>query len=247
MTFTLHTTILVSTLILAANFFLILRYRQKKITYLTDLLARMAGASFFIFYIQFQYHQRLALNIQLGPTLHVLSWINWGLIMAIFVFFIMIYLIRSNPMVRARGLRETLLPLWCGITPVLLLETPRWFPVLTNALPWKFAALFCLIIGHVISLIGFLYLGRAFSIMVQARHVVRDGPYRYIRHPIYVGETIALIGVVLNAPNGINLVIMALWMIAQWVRAKLEEAKLATAFESYSDYKQKTGGWLPKL
>jgi protein-S-isoprenylcysteine O-methyltransferase Ste14 len=41
-------------------------------------------------------------------------------------------------------------------------------------------------------------LGRSFSIMPQARTLVRSGPYRLIRHPLYVGELGAFGGAVLS-------------------------------------------------
>lgn len=241
-------------LILSANVFLVTRYRQGHITFPTDLLARMAGASFFISYIWYQYMHRRSLHLGFDTPVNILSWVNWLLIMGIFVFFVVAYLIRANPVVRAKGLRETCLPLWCGITPVLLLEThrlhflpPEWIQIWGTALAWKLSACICLVTGHAITLVSFLYLGRAFSIMVQARHVVQHGPYRYIRHPIYVGETIAIIGIFLDVPSWINLAALSLWIIAQWFRARLEESKLAMTFESYREYRRKTGACFPKL
>lgn len=227
-------------LILAANASLVIRYRRGDITYFTDLLSRMAGASFFILYIWYQYTRRLALNFGFDSPVLILSWVNWVLIMGIFVFFVVIYLIRANPVVRAQGLRETLLPLCCSVIPVVILESPRWVPIIANTLPWKLAAFSFLVVGHAITLIGFLYLGKAFSIMVQARHVVQHGPYRYIRHPIYVGEGIAMIGILLDVPSVFNLVCVIVWIAAQCVRARLEEKKLETAFGTYADYKRTT-------
>lgn len=232
--------------ILVSNGFLIVRYRQKKIRFITDMLARMAGVSFFILYICHQYALRAALHIKLDSALHILSWINWVLIMGIFAFFIVAYLIRTNPVVRANGLLETLLPLCCAVTPTILLETSRWVPVIADTIPWKLAAFAFLITGHAITLLSFLYLGRAFSIVVQARYVVQRGPYRYIRHPIYVGESIAIVGILLNAPNWINLLCVVLWLVAQYTRARFEEQKLAATFDSYAEYKRRTGAWFPR-
>lgn len=238
--------LLIAIFVLGAAGFLFTRYRQGKIIFLTDLGSRILGCSFFIGYVGYQFVRRQALNIGWDTPLHIMSWVNWVLIMMIFIFLIAAYLIRHNPIGHAKGLRETVLPLWCAATPAILLETPRWFPVFANSLSWQLAAFSFLIIGHTITLISFLYLGKAFSIMVQARHVVQHGPYRFIRHPIYVGEGIAIVGILLTVPNWINLVWVIVWLVAQWMRAQLEEVKLAAAFSDYTDYKRKTGSFFPK-
>jgi protein-S-isoprenylcysteine O-methyltransferase Ste14 len=38
-------------------------------------------------------------------------------------------------------------------------------------------------------------LGRSFSVMPEARRLVTNGPYSVIRHPVYLGEAVALAGV----------------------------------------------------
>lgn len=174
--------------------------------------------------------------------------------MGLLIFLVGAYLMRANPINRAKGWHEIVIPSWCTVTPILLLETPflhflppSWIYLFANTLHWKIAAFILLITGHTLTLIGFLYLGTAFSIFVQARHVVQRGPYRYIRHPIYVGESIAVVGIFLNVPNGINLVGALLWLIAQWTRARFEENKLAATFSSYTEYKHKTGSAFPRF
>ena len=47
----------------------------------------------------------------------------------------------------------------------------------------------------VLALIILTRLGRSFSINAEARRLVTEGPYAVIRHPLYLAEQIALIGV----------------------------------------------------
>ena len=42
------------------------------------------------------------------------------------------------------------------------------------------------------------HLGRAFSLMAEARQLVSDGPYAHVRHPLYLGEAVAMLGLLLH-------------------------------------------------
>jgi protein-S-isoprenylcysteine O-methyltransferase Ste14 len=52
--------------------------------------------------------------------------------------------------------------------------------------------------GWVLSIWVLLWLGRAFSIMAQARRLVTTGPYAIVRHPLYLCEEITTLGVALT-------------------------------------------------
>ena len=42
------------------------------------------------------------------------------------------------------------------------------------------------------------HLGRSFSIVPQARTLVRTGPYKFVRNPLYLAEEVALLGTLLQ-------------------------------------------------
>ena len=46
-------------------------------------------------------------------------------------------------------------------------------------------------VGLIIMVIGLASLGRSFGIMPRARGLVQSGLYRWVRHPIYLGEFLA--------------------------------------------------------
>ena len=50
-----------------------------------------------------------------------------------------------------------------------------------------------IILGMLLSIFALLALGRNVSIIPQARKLVRHGPYRLVRHPLYLGELIECI------------------------------------------------------
>src|SRR5712671_2760530 len=65
--------------------------------------------------------------------------------------------------------------------------------------------------GIIWALYSLSYLGRAFSIVPEARGLVTSGPYRFVRHPIYLGEIVAGVGLVLPTLFTLHLMLFALF------------------------------------
>ena len=101
--------------------------------------------------------------------------------------------------------------------------------------------------GCVVILASVLVLGRCFGVLPEARGLVRRGPYRVVRHPVYLGEISALAGLTLAAPGPGNVVLLAVFTAAQMVRAGLEERALTDAFPEYSSYVETTRRLFPSL
>jgi protein-S-isoprenylcysteine O-methyltransferase Ste14 len=101
--------------------------------------------------------------------------------------------------------------------------------------------------GAAIVLWALWYLRRAFSIVPQARAVVENGPYRYIRHPMYVGNmlTIAGLGLIISTPSAVFLSIICLAL--QVARARYEDHLLASTFDEYGAYMSRVNAFLPRL
>lgn len=72
----------------------------------------------------------------------------------------------------------------------------------------------------------------------KGREVTRSGPYRFVRHPLYVGSTIIAGGVALAAHNLPVALCIALYMgLTLTAAVRTEEAELRRAFGStYEDY-----------
>jgi protein-S-isoprenylcysteine O-methyltransferase Ste14 len=101
--------------------------------------------------------------------------------------------------------------------------------------------------GCVWLLASVLALGRCFGVLPEARGLVVRGPYRLVRHPVYVGEIVALAGLTLAAPVPWNLGLLAIFVAAQILRARMEERALSDAFPDYVSYAARTGRLLPKM
>jgi protein-S-isoprenylcysteine O-methyltransferase Ste14 len=85
-------------------------------------------------------------------------------------------------------------------------------------------------------------LGDAFSVTPQARHLVKQGLYSKIRHPIYVFGTSAFLFVVLAIQGWSALFIWMVVILIQVMRVSREERILAETFGAeYTAYR--SGTW----
>lgn len=77
----------------------------------------------------------------------------------------------------------------------------------------------------------------------KGREVTQSGPYRFSRHPLYVGSTVLALGVVIAARSVTVAALAALYMGATITAAiKTEEAYLRETFGSaYDDYRASRG------
>lgn len=101
--------------------------------------------------------------------------------------------------------------------------------------------------GTGLSIASLVVLGRCFGMMPEARGLVRRGPYRWIRHPIYLGEMVSALGLVVAATSVFILLLFAAFCAVQYWRAVLEEHALEEAFPEYADYRRRTYRLLPGL
>ena len=109
-----------------------------------------------------------------------------------------------------------------------------------------------LVAGEVIALVSsawllasVLALGRCFGILPEARGLVTRGPYRLVRHPVYLGELGVCAGLVVGAPTVWNLACAAVILAAQIVRMGLEERALEAEFPEYASYALHTSRLTP--
>lgn len=97
------------------------------------------------------------------------------------------------------------------------------------------AAIVVELIGVIIGQGSRLYLGRRFALLPANRGIVTGGPFRFVRHPIYLGWLILSIGYVMAYPSMRNSIIVMIVLLALLWRILQEEALLAATPE-YRDY-----------
>jgi protein-S-isoprenylcysteine O-methyltransferase Ste14 len=82
----------------------------------------------------------------------------------------------------------------------------------------------------------------------EGHELIRTGPYRTIRHPIYTGILLAMIGSAVTWGQVRGLLMAAILWAAFYVKARREESFLAQEFgERFAEHVQHTGMFLPKM
>ena len=118
-------------------------------------------------------------------------------------------------------------------------ETVRWLGV------------FLYVAGGALRIWPVFVLGRRFSglVAIQPGHeLVTDGPYRFIRHPSYLGAIILMVGWALAFRSGAG-VILAMGIIPPLLaRIRSEEALLHAQFgDQYDAYCRRTSRLIPGI
>ena len=115
----------------------------------------------------------------------------------------------------------------------------------------EIAGLFVTAAGLGIAIWARLCLGANWSAQVSIRadhELIRTGPYRWIRHPIYTGMLIGLAGTALVLGENRGIVSFAIAAASFYFKARKEEKFLAQEFGSrFQEHTQRTGMFLPRL
>jgi len=113
-----------------------------------------------------------------------------------------------------------------------------------DALP---LALGFMLAGTLLAFWSAWYLGASFSLLPQARMLVTTGPYRYVRHPIYLGGLLITLGEVWLRWSPLVLTLNLLFVAAQIVRLRYEDDVLDRAFPEYREYRARTSALIPGI
>jgi protein-S-isoprenylcysteine O-methyltransferase Ste14 len=105
--------------------------------------------------------------------------------------------------------------------------------------------------GLLFSVWARVHLGRNWSGTVtvkQDHELIEDGPYRFVRHPIYTGLLVAFIGSALASNNGRGVLAVVIAFVALWRKLKLEERWMVETFgEAYVRYRARVPALVPRL
>ena len=104
-----------------------------------------------------------------------------------------------------------------------------------------------MMIGNVGAVVALSRLGRSFSIMAEIRQLVTTGPYRFVRHPLYLAEEIAIVGIFMQFASIWTALLLAIQIAFQLRRMHNEEAVLTTGFPEYAAYSQSTSRLIPRI
>ncbi len=75
--------------------------------------------------------------------------------------------------------------------------------------------------------------------------LVTNGPYKWLRHPIYAAVIYFFLACIISFPNIETIVAVALIVFSTIVRMLLEEKSLKENFEEYTSYSKRTKRLIP--
>jgi protein-S-isoprenylcysteine O-methyltransferase Ste14 len=140
------------------------------------------------------------------------------------------------------------------IPALLLLLAPKLFPhvVRERFLPPDVGLE---ILGDVLIAVGLgfsvwarVHLGKNWSgtVTVKENHeLIRTGPYRFVRHPIYTGILLAFVGTALEIGQWRALAAIPLAFISFDIKRRIEEGRMMATFADYGDYRKTTAAIVP--
>lgn len=215
--------------------------RARRAAYWIDLIfGRTLPALFFCLFLVYQY---TIVTIVLARLLHggqpaseYIAFANRCLKLAFFTMLIVMYVIRlpaketdRRPLIMVVSLIGT----FCILATSYLPATPRGTgAVLISDLLITF--------GMAWAVWGLAYLRRSFSIVPEARELVTGGPYALSRNPLYFGEGIASLGVMLPVFGPWQAALLLFFIGSQALRIRWEQQILEKAFgESYKRYRER--------
>jgi len=141
-----------------------------------------------------------------------------------------------GPLKKFGGLKDMVVPLISFVAPGMMTLLGAYVKA---AYSYPFIAIPLFIAGLALTVTSFGYLGHGFGVFPALRNVTTRGPYRVIRHPAYLGETIYLIGILIHHINWLTAILFLVAMAATVVRITIEERIMSTSPE-YRQYRKRT-------
>lgn len=192
--------------------------------------------------------------IQLAALNHLMSSKSAGFVYAIHVgmrlstiiFMLLIAagaVLRTRPSAKASGLE----PRISALVGTCLIYGAMLFPRHELSLLAEVMSSLLMLIGSIGAIIALSQLGRSFSVMAETRRLVTWGPYRFVRHPLYVAEEIAIVGVWIQFASLWTALLLVAQFAFQLRRMHNEEAILAATFPEYHAYQKTTARLVPRI
>jgi protein-S-isoprenylcysteine O-methyltransferase Ste14 len=187
-------------------------------------------------------------------SLHMLENVR-GIIMALWLAIGVVWLLtafRLKPIVRmaASGPRMAQILILACAAELLFSESPRlglldarYVPALPTLVALGVALTAA---GAAFCILARLYLGQNWSATAtikQDHELIRSGPYGLVRHPIYTGQLIAVIGTATAFGELRDLLALPLALLGFWRKVRSEERLLMSNFgDRYADYRRQVRG-----
>lgn len=114
-------------------------------------------------------------------------------------------------------------------------------------LPFKLLSTALIVLGTGAEIVVLIRLGRSFSIFPEARRLVREGPYHWIRHPLYLTGAVGTVGIAMGYAQPWAVLLVLATFGLQIRRMHNEERILAATFPEYAAYAARTKRLIPGI
>lgn len=189
------------------------------------------------------------------PIAEAQLWLFYGLAVVFFAFLIRAFRrrqaetkSRSDPRSRLGVALQSIGICLAGVGPIKLVLPFVSPPALAASL----AVL--LLMGGAIALFAFssTALGKNWSIEARTRtdhQLIRSGPYAHVRHPIYLGMLLFLLGLAVALGHWLQLAVaVPVFLVGTKIRTRIEDGLLERQFGSeFEDYARSTPALIPRL
>ena len=155
----------------------------------------------------------------LTPTLGIVGW----LYVLQHLLVLGIALTRSEPLVADYSVPSNIAVGVAYLCPYAQVICLYWWP---GKVTWPEGGLVLVTLAAVFSVVCLLTLGKRFGVRPALRGLVTRGPYRVVRHPLYLSYVIAGIGFNLQASNLATLLLLFLGWASMVYRIRAEERVL---------------------
>ena len=156
----------------------------------------------------------------LTPTLGIVGWLYVLQHLMVLGF----ALTRSEPLVADYSVPSNIAVGVAYLCPYAQVICLYWWP---GKVTWPEGGLVLVTLAAVFSVVCLLTLGKRFGVRPALRGLVTGGPYRVVRHPLYLSYVIAGIGFNLQASNLATLLLLFLGWASMVYRIRAEERVLS--------------------
>jgi phospholipid methyltransferase len=210
-----------------------------------DVAIRAVGSAWFLFLALVLACKVFGLAVRINAAdINSAIWSALLSSVCLFLFYLTLWwlmLVRPAPTARTEGALPSLIAFAGGYLPWAI---PLFAPDHTTANQGLLSALL-IVTGTTLMVIAIFHLGRSFSIVPQARSLVRTGPYAMVRNPLYLAEEIAILGALLQYYSTVTLILFLAHLVLQVRRIFYEENLLKHTFADYEDYAKTTFRLVP--
>jgi protein-S-isoprenylcysteine O-methyltransferase Ste14 len=121
------------------------------------------------------------------------------------------------------------------------------FPRHDMSPPLELISTLLILVGTAGAAVALCKLGRSFSVMAESRQLVTSGPYRFVCHPLYLTEEIAIVGLFMQFASVWTALLLAVHIAIQLRRMHNEEMLLSAKFPEYDAYRRNTARLIPGI